>query len=190
MKLVLSLVLYFSCILQLMLLSQSQGSLLPLSDRLLLSVDPFRVLEQVPLALEREESMEVLPAATVDWKETTLSHVIMLDVPGLKKEDLKIEVEENRVLLISGERKMEEENKTDHWHHVERTHGKFWRRFRLPDNVNLDRVEAKLENGVLIISMPKLSPDVIKGPRAVEIAESGRDHQLEESLTNKPKEEL
>lgn len=176
--------------------SKANGSLLPFMDRpesLWADLwtdrfpDPFRVLEQIPFGIEKDEPSAALSGARVDWKETPEEHVIMLDVPGLNRDEIKIEVEENRVLRVSGERKKEEEKKKgDHWHRVERARGKFWRQFRLPQNVDLDSVKAKLENGVLSLTLNKLSPDKIKGPRVVGIA--GEDEKP--AKHNEAKQEL
>ncbi|XP_052186238.1 16.9 kDa class I heat shock protein 2-like [Diospyros lotus] len=107
--------------------------------------------------------------ARIDWKETPEAHVFKADLPGLKKEEVKVEVEEGRILQISGERSKEQEEKNDKWHRVERSSGKFLRRFRLPENAKTDQVKASMENGVLTVTVPKQEekkPEV----KAVEIS--------------------
>lgn len=91
----------------------------------------------------------------IDWKETPEAHVFKADLPGLKKEEVKVEVEDGRVLQISGERSREQEEKNDKWHRVERSSGKFMRRFGLPENAKMDQIRASMENGVLTVTVPK-----------------------------------
>ncbi|MCL7049182.1 hypothetical protein MKW94_023953 [Papaver nudicaule] len=92
----------------------------------------------------------------IDWKETPEAHIFRADLPGINKEEVKVEVEEGRVLQISGERSKEKEEKNDKWHRVERSSGKFLRRFRLPENAKFDQVKASMENGVLTVTVPKV----------------------------------
>ncbi|KAH7542341.1 hypothetical protein FEM48_Zijuj02G0063200 [Ziziphus jujuba var. spinosa] len=116
----------------------------------------------------RENSAFV--STRIDWKETPEAHVFKADVPGLRKEEVKVEVEDDRVLQISGERNMEKEDKNDTWHRVERSSGKFLRRFRLPENAKLDQIKAAMENGVLTITVPK---EELKKPDVKSIEISG-----------------
>ncbi|KAI3772342.1 hypothetical protein L6452_03526 [Arctium lappa] len=85
--------------------------------------------------------------AQIDWKETSEAHVFKADLPGLKKEEVKVELQEGRILRISGERSREKEEKNGKWHRLERSSGKFLRQFRLPDNSKVDQVNARMENG-------------------------------------------
>ncbi|PWA49392.1 HSP20-like chaperones superfamily protein [Artemisia annua] len=70
----------------------------PLWDMMIPSEDPFKIFEQNPFNLAK--NLETINLARADWKETSMHHVISLDVPGMKREDIKIEVEENRVLKL------------------------------------------------------------------------------------------
>ena len=124
--------------------------------------DPFK---DFPVSSDPQFSRETsaLVNTRVDWKETQEAHVFKADLPGLNKEEVKVEVEDDRVLQISGERKVEKEEKKDTWHRVERSSGKFLRRFRLPENAKMDQIKAAMENGVLTVTVPKMEvkkPDV------------------------------
>jgi HSP20 family protein len=81
--------------------------------------------------------------------------VFKADIPGVKKEEVKVEVEDGGVLVISGQCAKETEDKNDTWHRVERSSGQFVTRFRLPENAKVDQVKAGLENGVLTVTVPK-----------------------------------
>eukprot|EP01018_Ginkgo_biloba_P006525 Gb_29828 [translate_table: standard] len=113
--------------------------------------DPFQVFQNFgPL---REVS--AVANTHIDWKETPEAHIFKADLPGLKKEEVRIEVEEGRILQISGERNKEEEQKNEKWHRIERSQGSFLRRFRLPENAKVDEIKASMENGVLTVTVPK-----------------------------------
>ncbi|XP_019192353.1 PREDICTED: 17.3 kDa class I heat shock protein-like [Ipomoea nil] len=109
-------------------------------------------------------------AARIDWKETPEAHIFKADVPGLKKEEVKVEVEDGNVLQISGQRSKEQEEKTDTWHRVERSSGSFLRRFRLPENAKVDQIKAAMDNGVLTVTIPK---EEVKKPETKAIQISG-----------------
>ncbi|XVF05412.1 hypothetical protein REPUB_Repub05bG0169600 [Reevesia pubescens] len=124
------------------------------------SIDVWDPSKNFP-ALSQENSAFI--NTRVDWKETPEAHVFKADLPGLKKEEVRVEIEDDRVLQISGERNVEKEDKNDTWHRVERSSGKFSRRFRLPENVKMDQVKASMDNGVLTVTVPKVEmkkPDV------------------------------
>ncbi|MBA0577564.1 hypothetical protein Golob_024681 [Gossypium lobatum] len=120
-------------------------------------LDPFRgfPLSSSSLAATRIPETAAFANTRIDWKETPEARVFKADLPGLKKEEVKVEIEDDRMLQISGERKIEKEDKNDAWHRIERSNGKFMRRFRLPENVKMEQVKASMENGVLTVTVPK-----------------------------------
>ncbi len=90
-----------------------------------------------------------------DIRETKDHYLVSFDTPGVKKEDIKIEVKNNE-LIISGERRYEMKNDdAEATLHHERSYGKFERTFTLPSTINADMIEAHYENGVLNVALPK-----------------------------------
>ncbi|KAK1660622.1 hypothetical protein QYE76_048781 [Lolium multiflorum] len=129
--------------------------------------DPFDTFRSIIPAVSGNS--EAATSAS-DWKETPEAHIFKADLPGVKKEEVKVEVEDGNVLVVSGERTKEKEDKNDKWHRVERSSGKFVRRFRLPENAKVEEVKAGLENGVLTVTVPKAE---VKKPEAKAIEISG-----------------
>lgn len=101
-----------------------------------------------------------------DVNETKNHFFLSFDLPGLKKEEIKIEVQDN-VLTVSGERVREQKDENDEstWHY-EKSYGRFERSFTLPAIVAAEKIEAHFENGVLNVSLPKA--EVAKG-RTIQI---------------------
>jgi HSP20 family protein len=90
----------------------------------------------------------------VDIVEDAEKYSLSFDLPGQKKDEIKMNFIEN-TLKISGERKSLEENTESTCHRVERLTGKFYRSFTFPTQVNPEKIAARYEDGVLVVTVPK-----------------------------------
>jgi len=89
----------------------------------------------------------------VDVLETEKGVLLIVEVPGLKEDDIDIQISDN-ILTIKGERKLPDVEK-ENYYRLERPYGKFSRSFQLPDNVDVNKVKASLKDGILKISLEK-----------------------------------
>ena len=136
---------------------------------LLTKFDPFKQLKEIEKNLytqvgNNEGVTAFVP--TVNTREGEFAYHVDVDLPGVKKEDIKVDLNKG-ILTISGERKTKEEVKQEDYYKIETYFGKFSRSFTLPDNVDIENIEAKTDNGVLEIVIPKLKDDVSK--KSIEI---------------------
>ncbi len=99
------------------------------------------------------ESMgELTPAVNIEENEN--EYIITAELPGVKKSDVKITFEDG-ALSISGEKKVENEDKKDNFHRIERRYGMFSRSFAIPTSIVVDKIDASFKDGVLKVVLPK-----------------------------------
>jgi HSP20 family protein len=91
---------------------------------------------------------------TTDIFETKDEYVLKLEVPGISKDDIQIDFNQE-TLTIKGERKEEKEVKKDEYHRIERCSGSFTRSFSLPKNVDEKKIDASMKDGILELRIPK-----------------------------------
>ena len=103
----------------------------------------------------------------IDISEDKNNFNVSAEIPGVKKENIKITLQDN-ILTIEGEKKKETEQKEKNFYRSERMFGSFKRSFTLPEEVDSDSVEAKFEDGMLHIQMKKLIPKV-KSEKLIEL---------------------
>ena len=104
----------------------------------------------------------------VDVNETKTEFSLSADMPGLDKKDISVDIHDG-VITIKGERAIDNEKSTDVYRIRERQLGSFNRSFRLPDNVNEDKVAAKFKNGVLTVKLPK-TKEILPEGRQIKIS--------------------
>jgi HSP20 family protein len=127
--------------------------------------DPIKELEAVSNRLNHlfgrsriEPNQETFLLAdwtpNVDISETDDSYLIKGEIPGVKKEDVKITIE-NNMITLRGERQQEKEEKGEKYHRVERSYGNFMRSFMIPDDADESGVKAEFKDGMINITLPK-----------------------------------
>ena len=143
--------------------------------------DPFRELEDVSNRLNRifgqslarsESGQNMLAVAdwapSVDISETDSEYLIKGEIPGVKKEDVKVTIQDG-MLTIQGERKQEKEEKGKKFHRIERSYGSFVRSFRVPDDADENSVKAEFKDGMLNVTLAKSAK---AKPKAIEVSVS------------------
>ncbi|HZF69258.1 Hsp20/alpha crystallin family protein [Sulfuricurvum sp.] len=127
---------------------------------LLTRFDPFkelRILEKrIGEAFSSDLSKDVFSSFTpsVNTREGEFAYHIDVDLPGVKKEDISVKVE-NGVLTLKGERKEKKEVKKEDYYQCESSFGSFSRSFTLPSNVDAENIHAENKDGVLEVTLPK-----------------------------------
>jgi HSP20 family protein len=129
--------------------------------------DPMRELEEMSGRLSRffgaapsrlaagdESEFFTEWAPAVDVQETDNEYLVKADLPEVKKEDVKVAIQDG-VLSVEGERRQEKEEKGKKFHRVERAYGRFMRRMAVPNDVDAARVAADFKDGVLNVHLPK-----------------------------------
>lgn len=129
--------------------------------------EPFGMLREFEGELSDLMSSRFVAPLTpkTDIAETEKGFEIALEVPGIDSKDLSLEVKDG-VLNVSGERKFEEKEEGKNFVKVERSHGKFSRAFRLPDNTDEKGIKADCKNGILTVTVPKAEA---KEPKSLKI---------------------
>jgi HSP20 family protein len=132
-------------------------SLIPLMGRFPRPLGAFpREMEELMERFFAPEGVMVEADFTpsVNLAETDASYEVTVDLPGLRPEDVKVEVRDGS-LLVSGERQEEKEEKGKTWHRVERRSGSFWRSIPFATAIDPDKVDAEFKDGVLRVRLPK-----------------------------------
>ena len=142
--------------------------------------NPLREMEEImdrfsrgwgrlPALPKSEGGQEIMTLAdwtpTVDISESETEYIIKVELPEVRKEDVKVAVNQG-VLTIQGERKMEREEKNKKYHRVERAYGSFARSFTMPDDVQENNIKARHKDGMLYLHLSKSES---AKPKAVEI---------------------
>lgn len=120
----------------------------------------------VPATDEAAESALWAPA--VDFSETDDAFVARVDLPGMQREDIHVDLQDRR-LSISGERRQMHEEKGENFHRMERAYGAFFRSITLPAGIDEAAITAGFEGGVLTVRVPKSEA---RKPRRIEVAQN------------------
>ncbi len=127
----------------------------PMRDFVALSRAVNRMIDEEPFTPLFRETQDLSTwAPAVDVYEDAESVRLTAELPGLEHKDVDVRIE-NGVLTLTGERKLEDEEKKDNYYRIERRYGAFTRSFTLPTTVDADKVKAEFKNGLLKITLPK-----------------------------------
>jgi len=116
--------------------------------------DPFRVgALAFPFRRTPKSIASFMPRMDIYEKDNAI--VVKADLPGLKKEDVQVEIGDDNSLIIRGESHAEQEIKDEAFYHVERSVGRFYRRLRLPFEAHPDQIQASMTDGVLEVRITR-----------------------------------
>lgn len=127
---------------------------------LLTRFDPFRELRTLEDRMNEAFGMDLKKdvfssfTPSVNTREGEFAYHVDVDLPGVKKEDISIKID-NNVLTLKGERKSKQEVKKEDYYKMESSFGCFTRSFTIPDNIDKENIHAENKDGVLEITLPK-----------------------------------